>query len=550
MTVASPGRAAGFELVDSCAMSISRLAVPRLPLAHVLALALALGPAVGLASGCSSTDDANNSGDPLTNRDGAAGDDAGPGAGDAASDAAPVAPAHGLRADFFDDYSTLASTRYDAAPVIDHDAQTAPAPGVRAFLYSVRWTATLTVDVAGEHTFFANADDGVRVYVDDKAVVDDWNAHFATDSSGKVTLTAGPHALRIEYFQMDLAAHLAITWQPPGGARGPIPGGKLAPLTEAPKDKDGAVLPGPRPLFRNAVVGFDCPDPGVLAVPGPHLAFYMVCTGGKMRVRRSDDLVRWSDTDGFLLPDGKASWSANGGRNWAPEIHKVGAKYVAYYTAVNGADRLSIGAASAPAPEGPYTDRGSALVENALGVIDATFFEDGDGKKYLYWKVDGNSAGQPTPILVRELASDGLSFAPGSTAVEVLRNDPSTWEGGVVEAPWVYEHAGEYFLFYSGNVYDARYRTGVAKATSPKGPFTKKGAPIVANNAQWVGPGHGSVLGVHGRDYYFHHAWPALPGGANDTSKGRYGLVAEIAWTAGWPVIGNGTAVVGDQAWP
>jgi len=456
----------------------------------------------------------------------------------------PLAPQHGLRADFFDDYSDFASTRYVALPAIDHVEANAPAPGVRGKLYSVRWSGQLTVAKAGEHAFFASADDGIRVFVDDQAVLDDWNAHTVTDSTGKVTLTAGMHALRIEYFQIDGPAHLAITWQPPGGVRGALPTEALAPATAQPK------LAGPRPMFANPVVPFDCPDPGVMALPGAHVSFFMVCTGGKMRVRRSDDLVRWTDTAGFLLPSGKTAWSANGGRNWAPEIHKVGAKYVAYFTAVNAADKLSIGAASAPAPEGPYTDRGSALVENAVGVIDATYFEDDDQKKYLYYKIDGNSVNAPTPIFARELAADGLSFVAGSQPVEVLSNDAATWEGGVVEAPWLFKHAGEYFLFYSGNVYDARYRTGVARSNSPKGPFTKKGQPILANNASWVGPGHGSVFTVHGRDYYFHHAWRALPNGQQDDAKGRFGLLAPIAWTAGWPVLGNGTPVVGDQAWP
>jgi beta-xylosidase len=288
-----------------------------------------------------------------------------------------------------------------------------------------------------------------------------------------------------------------------------------------------------------------------MAVPGEHVSFFMVCTGGAMRVRRSDDLVRWSDTPGSILPSGKAAWSANGNRNWAPEIHKVGTRYVAYFTAVNAANRLSIGAASAPAPEGPYTDRGSALVEDNLGVIDATYFEDEDGKKYLYYKIDGNSVGGRTPIFVRQLAADGLSFAAGSQRVEVLNNDANTWEGGVVEAPWVVKHGGEYFLFYSGNVYDDRYRTGVARAKSPTGPFTKKGAPILGNNASWVGPGHGSVVSVHGRDYFFHHAWPALPNGKNDGAKGRFGLIAPIAWGAdGWPVLGNGSSVTKALLWP
>lgn len=464
----------------------------------------------------------------------------------------PQPPLHGLRADWFDDYSAFAATRYDAVPGVDHDAATAPVKGVRGTLYSVRWSAELATTVAGEHAFFASADDGVRIFVDDKPVIDEWRAkpEGVTEATGKVTLTAGAHALRIEYFQDSGPARLAVQWQPPGGARGPLPTDALTPDTERPKDAAGVVREGPRPTFQNPVVPFDCPDPGVSVVPGEHISFVMVCTGGAMRVRRSDDLVRWADTPGVILPGGKAAWSANGGRNWAPEIHKVGTKFVAYYTAVNGANRLSIGAASAPAPQGPYTDRGSALVEDNLGVIDASYFEDENGKKYLYYKIDGNSVGGRTPMFVRELAADGLSFAPGSQRVEVLNNDASTWEGGVVEAPWVVKRNGEYFMFYSGNVYDARYRTGVAKSKSPTGPFTKKGAPILGNNASWVGPGHGSVLSVHGRDYYFHHAWPALPNGQHDTAKGRYGLVAQITWANGWPVLGKGTSVTEPQLWP
>jgi beta-xylosidase len=276
----------------------------------------------------------------------------------------------------------------------------------------------------------------------------------------------------------------------------------------------------------------------------------MVCTGGKMPIRVSDDLVTWKDSGNFILPSGKAAWSANGGRNWAPEIHEVGTDWVAYYTAVNGADVLSIGCAYAPNAEGPYTDCGAPLVQHPQGVIDATFFEDTDGKRYLYYKIDGNAYGAPTPIYVRELAPNGRSFAQGSSQTAVLTNSPATWEGGVVEAPWVVKHGAYYYLFYSGNVYDHRYRTGVARSTSPKGPFTKKGAPILGNNAKWVGPGHGTVLTVHGKEYFFHHAWPALQNGQHDTAKGRYGLIAPVTWSGDWPVITGGTPVTTPIAWP
>ena len=517
-------------------------------------LAIAVASVLAQLAACSSNDEASAVLETTAPVDDAASgrdrDPVDPGAADAGEDAPLLA--HGFRADWFDLFSDRKLTRGEAAVAIAHDAATSPAPGIRGILYSVRWTAHLTVANAGEHAFFVKADDGVRVLVDGKAVVDDWTSHAATESSGKVTLSAGEHELRVEYFQLRGPASLALEWQPPGGARRVLPTEALAPLTAPPVDAKGAVLDGPRPTFENPATPFDCPDPGVLAVAsGGHPLFAMVCTGGKLPVRLSDDLVTWRSSGGFLLPDGKASWSANGGRNWAPEVHRVGAQYVAYYTAVNASNVLSIGCTHAAALEGPYTDCGGPLVQNAVGVIDATFFEDTNGKKYLYYKIDGNSVGQRTPIYARQLAADGLSFAAGSSAIEVLNNDASTWEGGVVEAPWVVKHGADYLLFYSGNVYDDRYRTGVARAQSPTGPFTKKGMPVLGNNSSWVGPGHGSVVSVHGRDYFFHHAWPALPNGKNDTAKGRYGLVAPIAWGAdGWPVLGNGSSVTTPMGWP
>ena len=73
----------------------------------------------------------------------------------------------------------------------------------------------------------------------------------------------------------------------------------------------------PKPPYDNPVVPFDCPDPGVLA---DGEAFYMVCTGGRFVIRRSDDLVIWEDTGASVLPADSAPWAANGYRNWAPEL--------------------------------------------------------------------------------------------------------------------------------------------------------------------------------------------------------------------------------------
>jgi arabinan endo-1,5-alpha-L-arabinosidase len=292
--------------------------------------------------------------------------------------------------------------------------------------------------------------------------------------------------------------------------------------------------------YSNPVISHDCPDPGVMATGSP-ATYYAMCTGGSFPILRSDDLITWEDTGSVVFPEGKAPWSSNGDRNWAPEIHEVDGRYVVYYTAPNGDDVLSIGAASGDSPTGPFVDRGSPLVEHPDGVIDANYVRDRDGRHYLVYKIDANADGRPTPIYLRELAPDGLRFVDSSEPVEILRNDPATWEGGLVEAPWLVERGGVYYLYYSGNVYDHRYRTGVARASSIVGPYEKHGAAILANDDVWVGPGHGSIVAVSGQDYYVYHAWRNDGSGVHADCNGRNVLVDAVQYQNGWPVIHDGT---------
>jgi len=476
--------------------------------------------------------------------------DAAPPPADAATDAAPDAappPEHGLRATYF--------RRHGGAPVLERVDATVdfawgdgePAAGVGRDHFSVRWSGTLDVPAAGTYTFVATTDDGVRLWIGDAPVpvLDDWVFRRPTRSEVTLALPAGPVAVRLDYFEKDFTAEAHLAWRSDAFAEEVIPAERLVAAPPV------AATGSPRPPYDNPVIGVDCPDPGVL-VDGDALAptYYLACTGGRFGIRRSADLVLWDESGQTILPTDRPSWAANGFRNWAPEIHRVGDRYVAYFTAADGDNRLAIGAAWATSPLGPYTDAGGPLVQDPLGVIDATYFRDRDGRHYLIYKIDGNSQGRPTPIFAHELAADGLSLAAGSPRHELLVNDPASWEGGVIEAPWLVRHDGTYYLFYSGNVYDARYRTGVARAPSLLGPYQKRGAPILANNAHWVGPGHGSVVPTASGDFFVYHAWKATASGGHDTAAGRQVLLDRIAWEDGWPRIGDGTPGRGLAPWP
>jgi len=454
------------------------------------------------------------------------------------STTAPPEPVHGLRGEYWAVHVDLAIERIDAT--LDFEwGDGSPGEGVPADRFSVRWTGTIDPPESGMYTLISETDDGVRVWLDDVLVIDDWNGQFVERNEAAVMLTAGaPARLRVEYFELDMPASARLKWSSATISEEVIPSEHLWAAEAA------SGLPAPKPPYFNPVIPYDCPDPGILK--GAEDFYYAVCTGGSFPIRSSRDLILWSDTGAAVLPAGKPAWAANGFRNWAPELHRVGAQYVAYFTSVNGADVLSIGAAAANDPLGPYTETPGPLVEHPLGVIDATYIEDGGGR-YLIYKIDGNSQGMATPMFIRQLGEDGLGFV--GEPVQVLVNDANSWEGGVVEAPWVVARDGFFYMFYSGNVYDHRYRTGVARSVSVLGPYEKLGPPILANNEVWVGPGHGSVIPVGGIDYLVYHAWRNKGDGTNDPG-GRMVLVDRIFYENGWPRIGDGTPSSSRQAWP
>lgn len=283
-------------------------------------------------------------------------------------------------------------------------------------------------------------------------------------------------------------------------------------------------------LYANAVVDTDCPDPGVLKDGD---TWFMACTGGgasKYPLRRSTDLVRWTSIGHVLSSSALPAWASNS--YWAPELHKVGNTYVAYFSARHTNGVFAIGAATASNPAGPYTPQAQPLLQvPSPGAIDAHFFRSSAGQNYLLWKIDGNAVGQATPIRIQPLSADGLSLTGSPTT---LLTNTLAWEGALVEGPWMIEEGGAFFLFYSANGYASNaYAVGVARASSPTGPFTKHGAPILVTRGAWAGPGHGSVVrGPSGEWVHVYHAWHA---GQVGQAPGRVVLVDRVQFSGGWP---------------
>ncbi len=94
-----------------------------------------------------------------------------------------------------------------------HWGGSAPAEGVPADRFGT--VATTTIDLPdGYWTVRAVSDDGVRVWIDERQVIDNWRWHPPTEDMATIRLPAGDHHIRIEHFDIDGHAQLDFLIEP------------------------------------------------------------------------------------------------------------------------------------------------------------------------------------------------------------------------------------------------------------------------------------------------------------------------------------------------
>ncbi len=309
----------------------------------------------------------------------------------------------------------------------------------------------------------------------------------------------------------------------------------------------------PQPFVPVYPVNF--PDPFVLPHDGKYLAYATNAERDQANVQMavSDDLVTWGPLkDGEKLHDAMPvlpAW-AQRGWTWAPEVMKLGERYLLFFTAREKASgKQCTGVATSADPLGPFTSdaKEPLICQRALGgTIDASPFRDADGKLYLYYKADANAVGKPTDIYVQPMTPDGLGLTGEPT---VLLTNDLPWEAHVIESPTMVKHGAGYVLFYSANHFGwephqrlSPYAMGYATCTGPTGPC--KDAPdnpilysYMDKTAGCLsGPGHQAVFEANGRQYIMFHAHIAR-GGCQNAKKGRAMYIAPLGWRDGKPVI-------------
>ena len=269
----------------------------------------------------------------------------------------------------------------------------------------------------------------------------------------------------------------------------------------------------------------DYPDPSVVKIGD---TYWASATSSNWMpaypLMKSEDLLQWQ-TVGYAfkkLPDWADYYF------WAPEITYDNGKVYMYYAAHKKGGNLCVGIASADKPEGPYTDHGPLVCEEA-GSIDAFPIRDEKGRLHLVWKEDGNSVGKPTPIWYQEL-NEARTALIGQKK-EMFRN-VEPWEGNLVEGVSIMRRGEYLYAFYAAAACcggGCNYLSGVARSKTLAGPWEKyANNPVIKNEANWKCPGHGTPVEKDGKFYFLYHAYDTT----GNVYTGRQGILKEFIFTA------------------
>lgn len=323
------------------------------------------------------------------------------------------------------------------------------------------------------------------------------------------------------------------------------------------------------PSFRNPVTPDSHPDPTVWR-DGQN--FYMLGTTGSQNgnLLTSTDMVHWTPM-GFSPLDATdavnarywdnadRSISTNYSAFWAPDVTRIGDKWMFYVTCYRSSVDCAIVAFSSDSPTGPFRYVGKIceyLDNNIASNIDPDVVVDPvSGKVWLFFgstgaihRVQMNSTG--TALI------DNPKYTHVAGIVKTGSDRTKVYEG-----VYLYYRKGYWYMFASGGLYsNATYQMYVGRSDKLEGTFVAKdgrgmsegmGTNVLTSLStdNFYGPGHNGEIYTddRGNDYMVYHCHSKKddPNGAGY----RFVLLQRIYWDAeGWPYFDTGKPLDTDAA--
>jgi hypothetical protein len=132
-------------------------------------------------------------------------------------------------------------------PTVDFNwGSDSPDPSINADGFTVRWTGMLSIPSSATYTFHTQTDDGIRLWVGGKQIINNWTDHSDTHNSGDIALSGGKqYEIILEFYESGGSAVCELSWSTPTLERQAIPSQYLSverPFPRNPDPADGAVL--------------------------------------------------------------------------------------------------------------------------------------------------------------------------------------------------------------------------------------------------------------------------------------------------------------------
>ncbi|NLP12501.1 family 78 glycoside hydrolase catalytic domain [bacterium] len=93
--------------------------------------------------------------------------------------------------------------------------------------FAMVFSGFLEITEQDEYTFYTSSNDGSRLYINDRLIVNNDGEHGTMDKSGTVRLPAGRHRIQVTYFQSGGSKVLKVFYKRPATLRRPLPASKL-----------------------------------------------------------------------------------------------------------------------------------------------------------------------------------------------------------------------------------------------------------------------------------------------------------------------------------
>jgi len=137
----------------------------------------------------------------------------------------------GLFGQFFDNADLTGFKLNRVDPTVNFTwGSGSPDPSIDANTFSARWTGQIIPQFSETYTFYTQSDDGVRLWVNDTLLINNWTDHSSTEDSATIALTANfRYNIKLEYYDNTFSSTIRLSWSSPSQPKQVVPQDRLFP---------------------------------------------------------------------------------------------------------------------------------------------------------------------------------------------------------------------------------------------------------------------------------------------------------------------------------